>query len=340
MVTGFRLLLCCALLVCLVIPRVLQGQTNVAGKIIGNVRVSRADFPDHPVLVSLETRGSTIASAYTDGQGRFGFYDLLSNPYKVTINDDAYEPLSVIVNVDSATAPMNFVPITLVPRANTKTDPLPGRVPGSNPALVDSAEYNRQFPKKTLKEFEKGVEADHKGDADDAIQHYVRALSYSPDFYPAHNNLGSLYLGKSDLKSAEAQFREAVRLEQNDAQGYFNLSNVLMLTSRIPEAESTLTAGLQRRPDSAFGNFLQGCLYEKAGKLAEAESSLQNALRLDSKMPQAYLKLVNLYLKQNRREDAITQLQAFLKGFPNAAAAPKAQEILTKLQKGESTVKR
>jgi tetratricopeptide (TPR) repeat protein len=340
MVTGFRLLLSSALLVCLVIPRSLHGQANVAGKIIGNVRVTRGDFPDHPVLVSLDTRGSTIASAYTDGQGRFGFYDLLTNPYKITINDDAYEPFSVNVNVDSATSAMNFVQVTLILRANTKKDPLPGRVPGSNPALVDSAEYNRQFPKKTLKEFEKGVDADHKGDADDAIQHYVRALSYSPDFYPAHNNLGSLYLGKSDFKSAEAQFREAVRLDQNDAQGYFNLSNVLMLTSRIPEAESTLVAGLQRRPDSAFGNFLQGCLYEKVGKLTEAESSLQNALRLDSKMPQAYLKLVNLYLKQNRREDAIAQLQAFLKGFPDAAAAPRAREILTKLQTGERAEKR
>ena len=113
-----------------------------------------------------------------------------------------------------------------------------------------------------------------------------------------------------------------------------------MLTERLPEAETTLAAGLQRRPDSAFGNFLQGCLYVRMGKFAEAESSLQNALRLDSKMPQAYLQLVNLYLRQNRREDAITQLQAFLKGFPSAPASPKAQEILNRLQKEESAEKR
>jgi tetratricopeptide (TPR) repeat protein len=340
MAPGSRLLAYSALLISLVIPNLLHAQASAAGKIIGDVRISRGDFPDHPVLVSLETRGYVISSAYTDGQGRFGFYDLIGNPYRVTVNDDAYEPFSVNVDVNPANSPMNFVQVTLVPRANAKKDPLPGRVAGSNPALIDSGEYNRQFPKKTLKEFEKGVEADHKGNADDAIQYYMKALSHSPAFYPARNNLGALYLGKSDFKSAEEQFREAVRLDQSEAQAYFNLGNVLMLTKRFPEAETMLAAGLQRRPDSAFGKFLQGCLYVRTGKLAEAESSLQNALRLDSKMPQAYLQLVNLYLRQNRREDAIAQLQAFLKGFPDAAAAPKAKEILTRLQAEQDTGKR
>jgi len=340
MASGSRLLVRSVLLILLLIARPLHSQVGVVGKIIGNVRVSRGDFPDHPVLVSVEMRGSVVSSTFTDGQGRFGFYNLLANPYKITVNDDAYEFFSVDVNLNPDNAPMNFVQVTLVPRADAKKDPLPGRVAGSNPALVDSAEYNRQFSKKTLKEFEKGVVADRKGNADDAIQHYLKALSYSPDFYPAHNNLGTLYLGKSDFKSAEEQFREAIRLDQNEAQAYFNLSNVLMLTDRLPEAQTTLAAGLQHRPDSAPGNFLQGCLYVRTGKLAEAESSLQNAVRLDSKMPQPYLKLVNLYLRQNRREDAITQLQAFLKGFPTAADAPKAQRILDDLQKAESAVKR
>jgi Flp pilus assembly protein TadD len=340
MPSGSRLLACSALLLSLVIPKSLHAQANVAGKIIGNVRVSRSDFPDHPVLISLETRGSVMSSAYTDSQGRFGFYALPANPYKITVHDDAYEAFSVDVDVNPSNSPMNFVQVTLIPRTDVKKDPLPGRVAGSNPVLVDPADYNRQFPKKTLKEFEKGVEADHKGNADDAVQHYLKALSYSPDFYPAHNNLGALYVGKSDFKPAEEQFREAIRLDQSDAQAYFNLGHVLMLTNRLPEAETTLAAGLQRGPDSAFGYLLQGHLYAQTGKLAEAESSLQNAIRLDSKMPDAYLQLVSLYLRQNRRQDAITELQAFLKGFPDAAAAPKAKTILTKLQIEEGAVKR
>jgi tetratricopeptide (TPR) repeat protein len=310
------------------------------GRVVGQIRVTKGDFPPHPVMVELQLRGATINSAYADGQGRFGFYGLVSNLYHVIVNDADYYPVDELANLNLLESQFAMVQVFLRPREKKTTDPLAEQSSGSNPYLVDPADYNRHFPKKGVKEYEKGLEAEGKGEKDKAIGHYEAALKIAPDYYPAHNNLGTLYLGKSDFNSAEGQFREAIRLDQNNAQAYFNLSNVLMLTNRLPEAETTLASGLQRRPDSAFGYFLQGCFYGRTGKLPESESSLQNAVRLDPKMSQAYLQLVNLYMRQNRRGDAITQLQTFLKGFPTAAAAPQAQEILNKLQKEESAVKR
>jgi predicted Zn-dependent protease len=93
---------------------------------------------------------------------------------------------------------------------------------------------------------------------------------------------------------------------------------------------------LQRRPDSAFAHFLQGCLSARTGKADEAEKSLREALRLDPSMSEAHLQLVNLYLKQNRKEDAIHQLEDFLKAFPSAPTAAKAREVLDKLQRQEA----
>ena len=70
-------------------PSQLCAQQNQLGKIIGNVRVVKGDFPPHPVLISLEMRGAPIGSAYCDDQGRFGFYSLVANEYQVSVNDDA-----------------------------------------------------------------------------------------------------------------------------------------------------------------------------------------------------------------------------------------------------------
>jgi tetratricopeptide (TPR) repeat protein len=320
------------LLAAFVIPIQLCAQQNQLGKIIGSVRVVKGDFPAHPVLVSLEMRGSPIGSAYCDDQGRFGFYSLVANQYRVSVDDDAYEPVSETAEVNPDTAPMNFVELRLVPRANAKKDPLPGRVEGSNPYLIDPAEYNRQFPKKTLKEFDKGVEADHQGNTDDAIQHYEKALSYSPDFYPAHNNLGSAYLARQNFDAAQTQFESALKGNQNDAQLYFNLANVLLLTQRYPAAERELEDGLRRQQDSAFGHFLQGRLYSLTGRPELAEKSLQSALQLDPKMSQVYLQLVNLYVQQKRTAEAISQLEAYLKAFPDSPLSPKARETLKRLQ--------
>jgi tetratricopeptide (TPR) repeat protein len=314
------------------IPGQLCAQQNQLGKIIGDIRVVRGDFPVHPVLITLEMRGTPIGSAYCDSQGRFGFYNLIPNEYRVSVDDDAYEPFSATTQVNPENSTTNFVQVALVPRPSAKKDPLPGRVEGSNPFLVDPAEYNRRFPKKTLKEFDKGVEADHQGKTDDAIQHYEKALSYSPGFYPAHNNLGSAYLARQNFDAAQTQFEAALKGNQNDAQLYFNLANVLFLTQRYPAAEREIEEGLQRRPDSAFGHFLQGSVYSRTGRPELAEKSLQSALQLDPKMSKVYLQLVNLYLQQKRTPEAIAELEAYLKAFPDSPLSPKARETLKRLQ--------
>jgi len=177
-----------------------QGQRQLLGKIIGNVRVLRADFPPTPVLVSLEFRGSTITSAYCNDQGQFSFTSLVANEYRVSVNDDAYVPVTESVNVNPEVSQVNFVQFTLVLRESKKKADPATRVEGSNPYLIDPTEYYRRFPKKTLKEFDKGVEAEKQGKTDDAIGHYEKALSYSPDFSPAHNHLGSAYLSRKKFE--------------------------------------------------------------------------------------------------------------------------------------------
>jgi Flp pilus assembly protein TadD len=313
-------------------PRTLAAQQAELGNIFGQLRVSRGDFPSHQIMVQLVFRGSPIGSMYADGEGKFGFDNLVGGEYHIVINDESYEPVDerVMLHPEPIATAMAF--IILRPRQSAqKHDPVASPVSGSNPYLVDPASYNKRFPKAALKEYERGLEAERKGKSDEAIERYSKALKIAPDYYPAHNNLGSVYLSKSDFKLAEEQFQEVIRLDQNDAQAYFNLGNVLMLTDRYPEADGALTAGLQRRPDSAFGSFLQGSLYERTGKPAEAEKSLRTALQLDSTMWQAHLQLINLYLQQNRRQNAISELQAFLKAFPSVPFVPKANELLYRL---------
>ena len=184
-----------------------QGQRQLLGKIIGNVRQPKAGFLPTPVLVSLEFRGATITSAYCNDQGQFSFAGLVANEYRVSVDDDAYMPVGEKVNVDPAAAQTNFVQLTLVPRESKKKEDPANRVAGSNPYLIDPAEYYQRFPKKTLKEFDKGVEAENQGKTEEAIAHYEKALSYSPDFSPAHNHLGSAYLAKRNSKKRKTSLK-------------------------------------------------------------------------------------------------------------------------------------
>jgi tetratricopeptide (TPR) repeat protein len=306
---------------------------QVLGSIIGRVRVERGDAPPQRVLVNLDFRGATIASVYTDSQGTYGFHALAPNPYVVTIDDDQYQPAQKSAIIESTNmAPIVFVDITLIPRKAENHDSAGPQPSGSNPNMIDTREYSSRFPKRAVREFEKGMEADHAGQRDNAIHHYEKAVAIAPEFYEAHNNLGSDYLSKSDLAAARREFERVVVLNQSDAAAYFNLSNVCMLAGQLSEAQKDLDEGLRRQPDSAFAQFLLGSLNQRLGKVPQAEAALRRAIQLDPLMAQARLQLVNLLLQQGRNQDAAAQLRDFLNIFPDNSFSSQARQVLQRLE--------
>ncbi len=308
-----------------------QGGTAI-GTIVGEVRVVRGNFAER-VLVSLQLRGATIASAYTDSEGRFGFYSVAANPYRVVIDDDdRYLPASVEVNVRPDVMPIAFAILTLTPRAGNTGEAKP-----SGPYVVSPSDLTRSYPKNAVKEFERGVKLESEGKLEEAVEHYQKAIKKAPNFAVAHNNLGSVLLSKSQFVEAQKEFETSIRLAAGDSKAYFNMANLLLLTGKLNETEHYLQEGFRRQPDSAFGLFVQGSVLGRTGKLPDAERALQRALALDPKTPRPHLELMNVYLREDRPSDAIAELQKFLQAAPNDALAPKAREILKKLQAQTST---
>lgn len=327
------LILACFVFLLISVPA-LRAQQGGVGSVVGELHLSRGDFPGK-VFVELQFRSAPIASGYSDDEGKFGFHGLGSNPYHVVINDERFYPVDQLVVLDTSISLMSMAQITLTPREPAKKEALPNREQGGNPYLIDSAEYRQHFPKNAIKEFDKGVEADKNQKRDDAIRHYQKAVSVSPEFYPAHNNLGSDYLSKSDFNLAETEFREVIRINPTDAAAYFNLAHVLLLTQRLRESLEHAINGLKREPNSAFGYFVLGSAFQRAGDAVQSERALRRALELDAKLPQAHLALVNLYLSQKRKLDASAELNTFLRDFPSDPNAPKARELLGRIGKDQ-----
>jgi tetratricopeptide (TPR) repeat protein len=322
------LLACCFLLS---VPCFAQQQT--LGAIIGHIRVNRGAAPPQSVLVSLEVRGAPMDSVYTDSSGTFGFHSLAANIYDVVINDDHYEPVQRQANIEaSMLSPMVFLDITLFPKAEKSASTGTALSGGTNPNMIDVREYAKRFPKAAGKEFKKGLNADSAGNKKDAIRHYEKAVALAPDFYYAHNNLGSDYLSLSDFGGARKEFERVVELNQSDAAGYFNLSNVCMLSGQLADAQKYLDEGTRRQPDSALGTFLRGSLDIRLGRLVDAEGPLRRAVALSPTMGQARLQLVNLFLKQGRTQDAVSQLHDFLAALPGSPFAVQAKQLLQKLE--------
>lgn len=293
------------------------------GSIVGVVRVARGDFPE-PLLVSLQARSATIETTYTDGEGRFSFNAVYANVYHVVINDDRYQPVDERVELRPDIQPMYILQITLSPRRVAS-------VTSSGPSVVSTQDL-KAYPKRALKEFERGVEKTAAGKTEDAIHHFKNAIKIAPNFAPAHNSLGAAYLSKSDFADAQKELAEAIRLDPSYGGAYFNMANLMLLTSNLGQAGHYLQQGFRLDADSAFGFFLQGTVLERTGRRAAAETALQRALELDPKMQRPHLELVNIYLQEGRSSDAIAELHKFLQVAPKDPLAPKVREVLRKLE--------
>jgi len=299
--------------------------------VMGQVRVAPGNPISKPILVTLRGRGTVVGQSYTDEEGRFYFNGLPGNIYHVEINEEGYLPVTETVVSDPQTAPMRMVNIYLVPKNRPKVAG-EGPIAGENPYLTSEAEYGKIYPEQAVKEFKAGKKADQKGKVDDAIGHYEKAISLAPTFFMARNNLGTLYLSKSDYAAAQEQFEKVIGINPNDASAFFNLANLNLLQNKFDDALRFAEKGLSKQPSSAFGNFLKGSIYARVGSMQEAESALKRSLELDPQMAQTYLALVNLFIQEKRSADAIAELKTFLKEFPDHQFAPKARDVLKRLE--------
>jgi tetratricopeptide (TPR) repeat protein len=317
------------LLTILTVPSHICAQAT-SGSVLGEVRVSPGNPISKPILVTLQGRGTIVGQAYTDEEGHFFFNNLPGNVYHIVINEDGYDPVNEQVVSDPETSPMRLVNIYLVPHNAEKSRDT--AVAGENAYLTNEAEYGKVYPKDAIREFKAGKKADQKGKVDEAIHHYEKAVSLAPTFYMARNNLGTLYLGKADYTAAQGQFDKVIGTNPNDVSAYFNLANLYLLQNRYDDAERFVEKGLSKQSSSAFGNFLRGSLYARTGNTHQAEASLRRSLELDPKMAQTHLALVNLFMQEKRSADAIAELKTFLKEFPEHQFAPKARDVLNRLE--------
>src|ERR1700722_3626797 len=149
----------------------LSAQQQNLGSVVGHMHVLRGDSPPQRVLVTLEMRGAPMDSVYTDSSGTFGFHNLYPNPYYVVVNDDNYEAVRrLFVDDSTMMSPTIFVDIVLIPKKKEKPESNGSSGPsGANSDMIDVREYADKFPKRAVKEFEKGLGSDAEGKRDEAI---------------------------------------------------------------------------------------------------------------------------------------------------------------------------
>ncbi len=166
-------------------------------------------------------------------------------------------------------------------------------------------------PTKAAKEFQRSMKAFQSGDFHSAAGHLEKAIQIAPDFVQARNNLGAAYIDLREYESAAAQLQKAIELAPNLLEAHHNLGMALLLLRRFPEAEISARRALALAPQTSSARYALGRILAMEGSnTPEAVEILSQAA---TDLPEARLPLARVLLERGSVDQAIAELQAYLK---------------------------
>ncbi|WP_263351397.1 tetratricopeptide repeat protein [Acidicapsa acidisoli] len=164
----------------------------------------------------------------------------------------------------------------------------------------------------------------------DAIQNFQRAVTLSPTMARAYDNLGLCYYSQNENALAVDNFRKAIELDRGSQHRspwpYLNLAVTLQSLNQLKDAEANLHEALRIDTQLAPAHYRLGSVLEDIGRLDMAVDELQRASALDNRYAEPHLALARIYKKLGKADAAQQEVQAYLKlhSNSNSGSAPAA----------------
>ena len=150
---------------------------------------------------------------------------------------------------------------------------------------------------------------------------WLTTIARNPNAWLAHNNLGNTFLEKGQLDEAIAHYQKALQLKPDYANAYYNLGNALLRKGQLDEAITQYQEALQLNPDNAQARVNFGTALSQEGKLDEAITQFQQAAQIEPNNEETHNNLGAALLQKGRVAEAIAQFRQALQIAP---ANPKA----------------
>jgi len=157
---------------------------------------------------------------------------------------------------------------------------------GSNTDLVTESDEPEGRKRARLR-LELAVAYFDKGQTTDALDHLKQSISADPTLFEAYNLRGLIYMRLNDLALADESFRRAMSINPKAASVQHNYGWMLCQQARYSDAMQMFANALG---NPAYGDraktwMAQGLCQQRAGQLADAESSLARSYELDAGNP-------------------------------------------------------
>ena len=158
---------------------------------------------------------------------------------------------------------------------------------------------------------------------------WTDTLAKNPDCWSGHNNLGEAFAQKGQLNEAVTQYQKALVIYPNYPEARNNLGNVLLRKGRLDDAVAQFQEALVIKPNYAAARNNLGVALLHMGRLDDAVAQFQKALEINPSHADARDNLGVAFIQKGQLDEAITQFQEVLRLKPDFTPA---QDNLAKAQ--------
>lgn len=166
-----------------------------------------------------------------------------------------------------------------------------------------------------------GYVLQQRGQVDEAIAHYKKAIALQPEDEYGHNLLGSALLDKGQIDDALPYLQRAVELQPDHAQLLFNFGAALMQKGRLDEAIRQFQRAVEEKPDYTEARNSLGLAFFQKQQWGEALTQFEMAVKSQPLDAQARTNLATALYQSGRLGEAIVQFQKALEIRPDHATA-------------------
>jgi len=168
---------------------------------------------------------------------------------------------------------------------------------------------------------------------DKAIGDFSKAIEYNPDEAEAYNNRGAMYAVGRQIDSAIADFTKAIELKPNEARYYINRASSYSDKSEYDKGIEDCTRAIELDPnryEDAYSN--RGRIYSSKGKFDlneyfHALADFDKALEIDLNSSGAWLGKGNAHAELGQIDEAIKAFEKYLE-----KPSPGEQDMVEKIR--------
>jgi tetratricopeptide (TPR) repeat protein len=311
MVAGLAIVAAAALSV----PALAQSTGLVKGKVVD---AANQPVDDAKVVIEFADGMNRKYEVKTNKKGEFIQIGLSPGNYKVTASKEGVGVQAFDTRVRLGTpVELNFV---LTPAG-----------PGGAPMSKEDVEFRKLF--------QEGINALNASNWDEALAKFQTSVTQRPDCFQCHLAVGEAYLGKKDFANAEGAFNKAKELKPDAPEPYRGLRNLYNEQKQFDKA-AEMAAEANKRGGSAGGTgaasaadlYNQAATFWNAGKYAEAQQALEQALKADPNHADSHYLSGMVDVNQARLPDALAHFEKYLELAPNGTNAAQAKGMVDALK--------